>query len=48
MTKPVDQYVGYGAVALATAYMDGVDEALVYFEKAFEDRDPFILTMKYN
>jgi adenylate cyclase len=47
-TRSASEYVGYAAVALAISYVEGVDEALVYFERAFEERDPVILTMKYS
>ena len=47
-TRPAEEYVGYASMALSVAFVDGVDEALVYLDKAFEDRDPVLLTMKYN
>jgi pentatricopeptide repeat protein len=46
--KPPGVYTGYASEALATAFLEGVDEALIYFEKAYEERDPVLLTLKYN
>jgi len=47
-SRPAEEYVGYASIALSVAFVDGVDEALVYLDKALEDRDPVLLTMKYN
>ena len=47
-TRPAEEYVGYASIALSVAFVDGVDEAFIYLDKAFEDRDPVLLTLKYN
>jgi tetratricopeptide (TPR) repeat protein len=47
-TRPAEEYVGYASEALSVAFLEGVDEALFYLEKAYEDRDPVLLTIKYN
>jgi len=47
-TRPEEEYIGYASAALSVAFLDGVDEALIYLEKAFQDRDPVLLNLKYS
>jgi adenylate cyclase len=46
--RTAGKYVGYASAALSVALLDGVDEAFVYLNKAYEDRDPVLLNFKYN
>ena len=45
---PKDEYTGYALEALSIAYLDGADEALKYLEKAYDEREPVLLTLKYS
>jgi tetratricopeptide (TPR) repeat protein len=47
-SRPEEEYVGYASAALSVALLDGVDEALIYLENAYKDRDPILLNLKYN
>ena len=46
--KSVKGYVANTFTAFSAAYLDGVDEAFNYLEKAFGDRDPILLMIKYQ
>ncbi|ANE49806.1 adenylate/guanylate cyclase domain-containing protein [Flavisolibacter tropicus] len=41
-------YVPYGFTGISSAYLGDVDEAFDYFEKAFENKEPVLLTLKYE
>jgi TolB-like protein/Tfp pilus assembly protein PilF len=40
------EYVACMVTALSSAYLDDMDKAFEYFEKAYEDRDPMMLSLK--
>ena len=46
--KPAEGFVGYALQALSVAFLDGVDEAFFYLEKAYDERDPLLLNLKHN
>jgi adenylate cyclase len=41
------EYVANTFTALSAAYLNDIDEAFEYFEKAFIDKDPILLLLKY-
>jgi adenylate cyclase len=41
-------YIASAFIGLSAAYLEGVDAAMVYLEKAFEDREPPLLTLKHE
>jgi adenylate cyclase len=41
------EYIGNTLMALSFAYFNKLDEAFEYLDKAYNDRDPMILTIKY-
>ena len=41
------EYVANTFTAISAAYLNDIDEAFDYFEKAFIDRDPILLMIKY-
>jgi tetratricopeptide (TPR) repeat protein len=47
-TRPAEEYVGHASAALSIAFLEGVDNAMAYLQKAYEERDPVLLTLKYN
>ncbi len=47
-SRPPTEHVGYALVALSVAFLGDVDEAIDCLEKAYEDRDPVLLSLKYN
>ncbi|HWJ91255.1 MAG TPA: adenylate/guanylate cyclase domain-containing protein [Flavisolibacter sp.] len=42
------EYVSFAVLGLTAAYIDELDEAFEYFEKALEDRDPMLLSLKHE
>ena len=46
--KSLTQYIGNTFTAFSAAYLDGLDEAFNYLEKAYTDHDPIILMLKYQ
>jgi hypothetical protein len=42
------EYLSYVLTALSAAYLNNPDEAFVYLEKAFDDRDPSLILLKYE
>jgi adenylate cyclase len=42
------EYVSFAVLGLTAAFIDELDEAFEYFEKALEDRDPMLLSLKYE
>jgi adenylate cyclase len=42
------EYVSSALTALSAAYLNDLDEAFDYLEKAFEDRDPSLILLKYE
>ena len=44
----VKEYIAYTVTGLAAAYLGDVDEAFEYFERAYIDRDPMMLSLKYE
>ena len=41
-------YIASAFMGLSAAYLEGLDAAMAYLEKAFEDREPPLLTLKYE
>lgn len=46
--KSLKGYVANTFVAFASAYLEGLDQAFEYLEKACEDHDPILLMLKYQ
>ncbi len=44
----VKEYIAYAVTGLAAAYLGDLDDAFVYFERALVDRDPMMLSLKYE
>lgn len=44
----VKEYIAYAVTGLAASYLGDLDDAFVYFERAFVDRDPMMLSLKYE
>ncbi|MFL5808713.1 MAG: hypothetical protein ACJ749_04280, partial [Flavisolibacter sp.] len=44
----VNEYVAHTVTALAAAYLDDLDEAFRLLDKAYSDRDPLIIAIKYE
>jgi hypothetical protein len=42
------EYVANTLKALSAAYLNELDEAFDYLEKAYDDRDPVLLMLKYE
>lgn len=42
------EYVANTLTALSAAYLNDLDEAFDYLEKAYHDRDPILVTLKYE
>jgi adenylate cyclase len=42
------EYIPSGVCGLSAAYLENLDEAFEYFEKAFKDREPVLLSFKYE
>ncbi len=45
--KPAEGFMGYALLALSSAFLDGTDQAILYLEKAYEERDPILLNLKH-
>jgi tetratricopeptide (TPR) repeat protein len=45
--KSKSQYLAPGLTAISAAYLNEVAEAFEYLEKAYADRDPFLLVLKH-
>jgi adenylate cyclase len=45
--KSKHEYVAPGFTAVSAAYLNEVDEAFDHLEKAYDDRDPFLLVLKH-
>ena len=41
-------YIACGFAGIASAYLGDLDEAFDYFEKAFQSKEPVLLTLKYE
>ena len=46
--KSLKGYVSNTLVAFATAYLEDLDKAFDFLEKAYQDRDPTLLSLKYH
>jgi adenylate cyclase len=42
------EYIANTFTGLSAAYLNDLDEAFYYLQKAYDDRDPIILTLKYE
>ena len=42
------EYIASAFTGLSAAYLNGPDEAFEYLEKAYSNRDPFLLTLRYE
>ena len=42
------EYLSNALTALSAAYLNDMDEAFDYLEKAFDDRDPSLILLKYE
>jgi len=42
------EYVAHTITGLAAAYLDNLDEAFEFLEKAFADRDPLLIAIKHE
>ena len=42
------EYLSNALTALSAAYLNDLDEAFDYLEKAFDDRDPSLILLKYE
>jgi len=42
------EYLSNVLTALSAAYLNDMDEAFDYLEKAFDDRDPTLILLKYE
>jgi len=45
--RSVTEYIGATHFALSAAYLGDIDLSFNYFEKAYNDRDPILVTLKY-
>ena len=45
--RSAKEYIAATFTGISAAYLGNYDEAFAFFEKAMEDRDPIILTLKY-
>jgi TolB-like protein/class 3 adenylate cyclase/Flp pilus assembly protein TadD len=41
-------YIAYGFTGISAAYLGNLDEAFEYFEKAFQNKEPILLTLKHE
>jgi pentatricopeptide repeat protein len=41
------EYIAATFTGISAAYLNDLEEAFLYFEKAFNDKDPILLTLKY-
>lgn len=46
--RSAKEYIASTFTGISAAYLGNIDEALQYLEKAYHDRDPIILTLKYE
>ena len=46
--RAATEYIGGTHAGLSVAHLNDLDAALLYLEKAFNDRDPIILSLKYS
>jgi len=46
--KSLKGYVAPTLCAFATAYLEDLDKAFDFLEKAYQDRDPTLLMLKYH
>ncbi len=46
--KSLKEYVANTFTAFSAAYLDGLDKAFDYLEKAYHDHDPILLMLKYQ
>jgi adenylate cyclase len=42
------EYVAHALTAISAAYLDQMDEAFEYFEKAYNERDPVLVMLQYG
>jgi adenylate cyclase len=42
------EYLSSTLTALSAAYLNNLDESFEYFEKAFDERDPTLILIKYE
>ncbi len=45
--RSAKEYMATTLIGISAAYLNNFDEAFAYFEQAFTDRDPIILTLKH-
>ena len=45
--RSAKEYIAATLTGISAAYLNNYDEAFAYFEKAMNDKDPIILTLKY-
>jgi TolB-like protein/class 3 adenylate cyclase/Tfp pilus assembly protein PilF len=43
-----NEFIAPAVIGLGAAYMGDLDEAFEYLEKAYDDRDPMMMTLKYE
>ncbi len=46
--KSLKEFVASVFIAMSVAHLDNLDEAFEYLEKAYNERDPLILTLQYG
>jgi adenylate cyclase len=46
--RSIKEYIPNAFTAISAAHLNNVDEALDYLQKAFDDKDPIILTLKHE
>jgi hypothetical protein len=46
--RSLKEYIANTFTGVSAAHLNNLDEAFDYFEKAYNDRDPLILALKYE
>jgi len=46
--RALNEYIGYTLTGIALAHLDELDEAFEYLEKAFAEKEPILLSLKYQ
>jgi len=46
--RSLKEYIGSAITSISAAYLNNLDEAFIYLEKAYQDRDPMLILLKYE